>query len=111
MDDPLLPKKARQILTDRQNSLMVSPVSFWEISLKRSLGKLSFDGDHDTLLQAGLFHSLVLTPRHAWLAGSLPLHHKDPFDRMLVAQAKSEGMMLLTHDRRLKPYGSFIQVV
>jgi len=111
MDDPALPSKARHLLSDASNIPLVSPINFWEISIKRSLGKLNFRGSCDDILRAGPFHPLALTPEQAWLAGSLPQHHKDPFDRMLIAQAQTEGLELLTHDRRLKPYGACIHLV
>lgn len=111
VNDPALSKKARALMADSDNALFVSPVSFWEISIKRSLGKLDFHGGSQDLLRAGPFHPLVLTVEHAWQAGRLPLHHRDPFDRLLIAQARVEGLTLLTHDARLKSYGSSVYLV
>lgn len=107
-DDAALPRKARAAISDSRNHFLVSPVSFWEIAIKRSIGKLSFNGTADDILRAGPFATLLLTTEHAWAVGQLPWHHKDPFDRLLVAQASQEAVSLMTHDPQLKPYGRFI---
>jgi len=84
---------------------LVSAVSVWEISIKAALGKLEIpDGLVDHLRGQERFTDLPLTPRHAWTAGQLPPHHRDPFDRGLVAQALVEGVPLLTGDERIAPY-------
>jgi PIN domain nuclease of toxin-antitoxin system len=70
--------------------------------LKRRLGKLAAPGDW--LERAPDFRRLAITVQHATAAGELPLHHRDPFDRMLVAQAQVEGMTLVTDDERMDPY-------
>ncbi|MGD9883072.1 MAG: type II toxin-antitoxin system VapC family toxin [Reyranella sp.] len=77
----------------------------WEISIKRASGRLDFDGDTIASCTASRFQILPILAEHAELAGRLPLHHTDPFDRMLVAQATIEGLVLLTRDRKLTPYG------
>ena len=82
----------------------VSAATAWEINIKVSLGKLDFDGDMEAQLALNNFLSLPVTVAHAVVAGKLPRHHNDPFDRMLIAQAKAESLTLLTHDRRLKAY-------
>ena len=84
---------------------VVSAVSVWEISIKRASGKLAFRHDILQVLTRTGFDSIDITPRHADRAGSLPLHHADPFDRLLVAQAEIEGFVLVTQDRQLLPYG------
>jgi PIN domain nuclease of toxin-antitoxin system len=95
----------RTAVADPDNRVVVSAASVWEISIKRMLGKLTFR--HDTLnaIAKGGFEALVITPTHADAAGSLPLHHNDPFDRLLVAQAKLKNLVLVTEDRHLLPYG------
>jgi len=85
--------------------VVVSAVSVWEISIKQASGKLSFRHDILEVLARAGFDSLDITPHHADLAGSLPQHHADPFDRLLVAQAQIEGLVLVTQDRQLLPYG------
>ena len=97
--------RTRKALEDAGNEVFVSAVSGWEISVKRKLGKLQAPDD----LEAGItrygFLPLNLTFPHAEHAGALPLHHGDPFDRMLVAQAQLEGLVLVTNDARIPLYG------
>ena len=83
---------------------------FWEIRLKESLGKLSVPADFELRLNAESFEALPLTAKHAHAAGTLPWHHRDPFDRMLVAQAQVEKLQLLTADGVVGAYGSFVLV-
>ena len=92
---------ARSWLEDPQNELMFSPASLWEVSIKRSLGRADFSVD-PRLLRRGLldngYTELPITSLHAVEVDALPALHKDPFDRILVAQSMVEGMMLLTSD-------------
>ena len=94
--------------------LFFSSASLWELSVKHALGK----GDipvHPRILYQALqeqdFHELPLTSLHTFVLESLPLIHKDPFDRILIAQATSEGMLLLTSDATLARYEGPIQLV
>ena len=104
--DPRLSRVARDAIADGENRVVVSAVSVWEISIKRAAGKLAFQHDIlDALARTG-FESLDITARHADRAGSLPLHHTDPFDRLLVAQATIEGLVLVTQDRQLLLYAT-----
>jgi PIN domain nuclease of toxin-antitoxin system len=77
----------------------------WEIAIKRKTGKLSFRHDVLPAIAADGFETIDITAEHADRAGSLPLHHADPFDRLLVAQARIEQFVLVTQDRQLLPYG------
>ncbi len=83
----------------------LSAVSAWEISIKRALGRLDLR-DEEFLygLRESGFTELSVTVEHSLAAGNLPLHHRDPFDRMLIAQATTEGLRLVTHDRTLSAY-------
>jgi len=83
----------------------VSAASIWEISIKRDIGKLTFRHDVVQAVQSNGFETLDINPEHAELAGSLPLHHSDPFDRMLIAQTKINDLVLLSLDRKMLPYG------
>ena len=83
----------------------VSAASAWEAAIKASLGKLRLASSFEEGAVASGFTPLAISFRHAELAGGLPLHHRDPFDRMLIAQAMSESLTLVTADRRLEPYG------
>lgn len=82
----------------------VSAASAWEIAIKAALGKLEAPEDVGTALDASGFHALDVTVPHALAADALPRHHRDPFDRMLVAQARQESLTLVTADRRLALY-------
>lgn len=103
--DSRLVERARVAIADSDNRVVVSAVSVWEISIKRASGKLAFRHDILEVLERTGFDTIDITPRHADLAGSLPLHHADPFDRLLIAQAEIEGFVLVTQDRQLIPYG------
>ncbi len=85
-------------------SIVVSPASVWEIEIKRAAGKLSCPDDLEEQLSAGAFTVLPITIHHAVLAGRLPMHHRDPFDRLLIAQAQAEGLALATADARFNVY-------
>jgi PIN domain nuclease of toxin-antitoxin system len=91
-------------LIERTAVVAVSPVSAWEIAIKRTLGKLRFaDAVEDVASRYG-FESVPVTLRHADLVGDLPAHHGDPFDRLLIAQALDEGFTILTTDRVFEAY-------
>ena len=86
------------------DEVFFSAVTPWELGIKRSLGKLSFpDGLIEALQESG-FAGLPISVDHAVRAADLPPHHRDPFDRMLVAQARAEALTLVTADRTLAPY-------
>jgi PIN domain nuclease of toxin-antitoxin system len=110
----LLPASAERYITDPANELYFSSVSIWEVVVKRSLNRADFCVD-PTILLNGLsengYKDLSVTARHALLVGSLPQLHKDPFDRLLLAQSISEGMPFLTADETIRQYpGSIIFV-
>lgn len=112
--DKRLPAAARAILEDHETRAHVSLVSLWEMAVKRSLGKLRVDLDaFSAQLDATGFQRLGITERHVLHVAQLPdaADHRDPFDRLLVAQSVVEPMTLLTADRRLARYGSTIRVV
>ena len=103
-DHPDLAPYMRSAIIDPSNEVFVSAVSIWEIAIKRSLGKLEApEGVASVVRESGL-SELVVTSFHAERAGSLPMHHKDPFDRMLVAQAQAEGLSIVTMDSRIPLY-------
>jgi PIN domain nuclease of toxin-antitoxin system len=90
---------------DPQNDIFVSAASIWEIAIKRAIGKLSFAGQIVSVVVGYGFSIVSISGAHAEHAGGLPHHHRDPFDRMLVAQAALEGMVLGTQDPLMRPYG------
>jgi PIN domain nuclease of toxin-antitoxin system len=109
-----LSKEASSLIQDRDNRLYFSAVSIWEITIKHGLGRVDFRVD-PALLRRGLvengYDELPVTSTHAIEIGRLPAMHKDPFDRMLVAQAGSEGLLLLTSDTHVARYPGPIRLV
>ena len=108
--NPLLSAEARKMIRDPENTVFVSAVSLWEIWLKQSLGKLRLPADFTERLAAESFESLPLTVSQTKQVSALPWRHRDPFDRMLVAQAQVEKLVLLTADEALAPYGDAVRV-
>jgi PIN domain nuclease of toxin-antitoxin system len=103
-DHRRLSVRAHQAIEDPDVPLFFSAASIWEIAIKRASGKLDVPEDLlDTMEQRG-FVELPVLSRHAIIAGALPPHHGDPFDRMLVAQAQSEGLTLISGDERIAAY-------
>ncbi len=92
-------------ISDPGELVAVSSASIWEAGIKAAVGKLTMpEGLSSTVRDEG-FEPLVITFDHAEQAGALPPHHRDPFDRMLVAQALVEGLTIVTHDAAFEPYG------
>lgn len=108
----LIGRKARELISETRNDVYVSAASTWEISIKKSTGTLSAPDDIDSIVEDKGFSKLPITLFHGEQAGSLPMvshptsgkEHKDPFDRMLIAQAQSEGMYLMSKDKALMAY-------
>jgi PIN domain nuclease of toxin-antitoxin system len=100
---------ALRALADRENSVFWSVASSWEVAIKVGLGKLELDGPPSEVIPTELLrHGFTLLPidhRHVLSVADLPRHHGDPFDRLLVAQAQAEGLLLVTADSRLAQYG------
>ena len=104
-DAPQLSDAARKAIGDERNEVFVSAASGWEIAIKRQLGKLQAPDDLDAAVEAEGFSHLPISFFHGEQAGLLPGHHRDPFDRMLVAQAQAEGLVIVTADPKLALYG------
>jgi len=95
-----------------EGEVYISAASIWEISIKAALGKLKADpAEILAAVEPSGFTLLDITGEHAARTMELPQHHKDPFDRMLIAQASCEPMILLTNDEVLAEYGSFVKVI
>jgi PIN domain nuclease of toxin-antitoxin system len=107
-NSPALSENFRKLIRDPENTVFISAVTLWEIWLKQSLGKLKLPSNFKELLVMEVFENLALTARQAAAVAELPWHHRDPFDRMLVAQAQVERLTLLSADRHLAAYGDFI---
>ncbi len=107
--DDRLSKRAHSVLASFANEVFVSAATAWEITTKHRLGKLpSADGlvaDFDRIVQELGFRALPISLEHAQRAGSLPGAHRDPFDRMLIAQAQSENLPLVSNERIFDIYG------
>jgi PIN domain nuclease of toxin-antitoxin system len=111
---PRLPRIARKLISDPANELIFSVASIWEISIKHARGLSSFHAHPGTvwegLLENG-YSELPVLGKHAVAAGSLPRIHKDPFDRILIAQSVVEGITLLTSDATVARYPGSIRKV
>ena len=109
-----LPAAAHAYFDDPDNELLFSAVSVWEVTIKRGLGRADFRVD-PALLRRGLldneYRELAITSEHAVAIASLPPMHKDPFDRILVAQSMVEGIVLLTADPLVARYGGPVRQV
>ena len=107
---PSLSAEAERLIRNPENTIFVSAVSLWEIWLKQSLGKLRLPANFLERLAAESFESLPLTAAQTARIGQLPWVHRDSFDRMLVAQAQAESLVLLTADEVLAGYGAMVRV-
>jgi PIN domain nuclease of toxin-antitoxin system len=104
-----IPKQAASLIQDPANELYASAASVWEIAIKVGLGRLDVDAtDLVRALDAGGFTALPVTTQHAIAVTALPDIHRDPFDRLLVAQSRVENLWLLTQDRALEGYGAMV---
>lgn len=111
VDSPFLSREARALLASSENEMYYSSVSIAEISIKHKVHpeEMALSGDEaaGVIPELGCM-TLDFKPKHAATLDSLPPHHRDPFDRMLLAQAKEEGMKLMSHDNRFPAYGDFV---
>lgn len=99
LDDPnLLTEESRDAIADPDNDVFVSAVVTWEIAIKRALGKLTAPNDLEEMLVQCGFQELPISAAHALATETLPFHHRDPFDRMLIAQAMYETASLVSRD-------------
>jgi PIN domain nuclease of toxin-antitoxin system len=106
VEDPKLGAAAKQAVADPAATVYVSAASVWELSIKAFLGKLDLDGaDLAAEIEENDFIELPMTARHARAAATLPRHHEDPFDRMLIAQGQLEGLTIVTRDPAFRDYG------
>ena len=101
-DDSRLSDRARTVIAESENEVVVSSASAWEIATKHRIGKLPEAAEAvnnlPQLMRQARFRELTMTVKHALAAGSLPGPHRDPFDRMLIAQSRLEGLPILTND-------------
>ena len=105
-DAPRLSPVARGAIADAANDVVVSAATVWELAIKRSAGKITLADDLAAAVEAAGFSGVPLTMADAEVAAALPPHHRDPFDRMLVAQALRLDATIVTRDRLLEAYGA-----
>ena len=103
-DNKLLPSKYRLAIADSDNICFISAVSIWEISIKSAIGKLYIPKNYLEVLFDQDFKELPISWKHANEVGLLPMHHKDPFDRLLIAQAIVEELKILSVDKIIPEY-------
>jgi len=96
--------KARKIISDKNNVIYTSSVSFWEMAIKTGIGRLTLPNNILEILSAEGFLMLSLTPEEGLSVADLPSIHQDPFDRMLIVQAKLNDLVLITHDKKIMDY-------
>lgn len=103
-DSPRLSAAARRIIEDAGNVVLASATSAWEISIKKALGRLVAPDDLEAAIEAAGFTKRTITFGDAHRVGALPMHHNDPFDRMLVAQALEDGVPIVSCDPQVARY-------
>ncbi len=102
--DPKLSQIEIDIITDLDNLIFVSAATAWEIAVKKMIGKLESPDDLPAALTANNFLELPITIEHSQILYKLPLHHHDPFDRMMISQAISADLTLMTRDKKIALY-------
>ncbi len=107
--DPKLSTFVRTLLEDPANDVLVSPASYWEVAIKISTQKPVLQVPFAVFIQEAIFDNnfkiLPIEPKHTAIVATLPFHHKDPFDRLLIAQALAEAIPLVSTDAAIDPYG------
>jgi PIN domain nuclease of toxin-antitoxin system len=107
--DPQLSANAQTLIQEAANEILISPASYWEIAIKISIGKWTMNRTYEEFIDIGLnkygFQVLPILPTHTARVIGLPFHHRDPFDRLLVAQALAENIPISSNDTILDAYG------
>jgi PIN domain nuclease of toxin-antitoxin system len=103
-NNPTLAAQAKNAIADPDNLVFVSAASAWEIAIKKSLGKLQAPDDLVAQIKAKNFIPLAISIEHAVMVEQLPMHHQDPFDRILIAQGMYEKLVIITRDRKFNFY-------
>jgi PIN domain nuclease of toxin-antitoxin system len=108
LDDPQLSTSVKGLIAEPDNEIAISPASYWEIAIKISLNKYSLPEPYGVFMEreiaANEFCILPIEPKHTAALTTLPFHHRDPFDRLLIAQAMVEGIPLVSNDPALDAY-------
>ena len=103
-DNEALGTTAREAISDSDNLVILSAAVIWEIRIKQAIGKLYIPPDFFEVINSQGFEMLPIIPAHAYAVGDLPEYHRDPFDRILIAQAMLEGFTIVTHDAIFRKY-------
>ena len=103
-DNRRLPNRSRVRIADPETRVLVSAASAWEVTIKKALGKLRAPDDVLTVVEESGFSWIPISPVEAYTAGSLPMHHRGPFDRLIVAQAMERSAEIISHDEALDSY-------
>lgn len=108
-NDPSLSAAARSVIEDRSNDIFLSAVTTWEMAIKAAIGKLSLAQPVSSFVDGQVsqyqFHPLTITTHHTYQVETMTLHHADPFDRLLIAQALLENLVIVTRDPEFAAYG------
>jgi PIN domain nuclease of toxin-antitoxin system len=107
-ESPRLPDRVSEEIRNPDNDIVVSAVTLWEIAIKRLLGKLQFPEDFEEVMAEEGFSLLSISYHHLRALDGMPRHHKDPFDRMLIAQSLAENLPIVTNDRAFALYDATI---
>jgi PIN domain nuclease of toxin-antitoxin system len=110
-DDPALGNRGRELISSPENFVFYSAASIWEIRIKQGIGMLNLPDDFADVLDGQAFEPLAITVGHAHALQGLPLIHRDPFDRLLVAQARVERLTILTRDQIISQYDAMTLLV
>jgi PIN domain nuclease of toxin-antitoxin system len=109
LNDPQLSATARALIDDPAQDVLVSPASYWEIAIKLSIGKYTLAVPYEDFMRQAIdgndFEILPIEPRHTAALVTMPYHHRDPFDRLLIAQALVENLPIVSIDTAFDPYG------
>ncbi len=109
LGDPQISPAALVAINDLGNDKLVSPATYWEIAIKVSIGKLALGQPYEDFLHRGItlngFVILPIEPRHTARVAAMPFHHKDPFDRLLIAQALADDLTLVSNEALFDAYG------
>jgi PIN domain nuclease of toxin-antitoxin system len=108
LGDAQLSSAARSYILDSAHAKLISPASYWEIAIKVSLGKYRLNASYELFMHRGIegngFEILPIEPRHTVVLTTLPFHHRDPFDRLLIAQAIAEQIPIISNDPAFDAY-------
>ncbi|MEL6797432.1 MAG: type II toxin-antitoxin system VapC family toxin [Planctomycetota bacterium] len=106
LSDPAkLDEHARSVIADGSSRVLFSAAGAWEMAIKKALGRLDFPSNLSEVLQRDRIEVLPISLEHALGVGELPMHHTDPFDRLMISQALREGLTLVTRDPAMEEYG------